>query len=52
MARRTLGFLVVAALTLLAGCASTFPNWQPDRCQRAEARRDTLNWNLICIQTP
>ena len=44
--------LLAASLSVLTGCASAFPNWQPDRCHRSERARDTLNWDLICRQSP
>ncbi|MBI3030512.1 MAG: hypothetical protein HYY64_13475 [Candidatus Rokubacteria bacterium] len=44
--------LLAASLSILAGCASTFPDWKPDRCHRAERARETLNWDIFCIQTP
>jgi hypothetical protein len=46
-----LGVLVVS-LSVLTGCASTFPGWKPDRCHRAERVRETLNWDIFCFQTP
>ncbi len=44
--------LLAASLSVLAGCASTVPNWRPDRCHRAERARETLNWDIFCVQTP
>jgi hypothetical protein len=44
--------LLVASLSVLTGCASTFPDWKPDRCHRAEPGRETLNWDLFCYQSP
>ena len=44
--------LLVAALSVLTGCASTFPDWKPDRCHRGEQARETLNWDLFCYQSP
>ena len=46
-----LGLLAVS-LSVLTGCASTFPDWKPDRCHRAERARDTLNWDVFCYQSP
>ena len=48
---RRLVFLA-AWLSALAGCAGTFPQFQPDRCHRAERARETLNWDIICVQAP
>ncbi len=48
---RRLVFLA-AWLLVLAGCASTFPQFQPDRCHRGERARETLNWDIICVQAP
>lgn len=42
--------LVAAGLSVLAGCASTFPRWRPDRCRRADPFRDTLNRDFLCRQ--
>lgn len=47
---RRLIFLAVW-LAVVTGCASTFPNWQPDRCHRGEPDRQTLNWDILCIKT-
>ncbi|MBI2154756.1 MAG: hypothetical protein HYU24_13810 [Candidatus Rokubacteria bacterium] len=44
--------LLAAALSVLTGCASTFPDWKPDRCHRSEQVRDTLNWDIFCMQSP
>ncbi len=44
--------LLTVWLPLLVGCASTFPDWKPDRCHRAERSRETLNWDFICRQSP
>jgi hypothetical protein len=46
-----LGLLAVS-LSVLTGCASTFPDWKPDRCHRAEQARVTLNWDIFCHQSP
>jgi hypothetical protein len=40
-------------VAVVAGCASTVPQFQADRCHRAERERDTLYWDIICIiQSP
>ena len=44
--------LLVAWLSVLTGCVSTFPDWKPDRCHRSERARDTLNWDVLCYQSP
>ncbi len=44
--------VLVASLSVLTGCASTFPDWKPDRCHRAERARETLNWDIFCSQSP
>ena len=44
--------LLAATLSVLAGCATAFPEWKPDRCHRAERARDTLNWDFFCHQSP
>lgn len=43
--------VLTACLSVLAGCASTFPSFQPDRCHRGEPNRQTLNWDILCIKT-
>ncbi len=44
--------LLTVWLALIVGCASTFPEWKPDRCHRGQANRQTLNFDLICVQSP
>ncbi len=44
--------LLAVWVLLLTGCAGTFPQWQPDRCHRSETGRDTLYWDVFCVQGP